>query len=500
MFSYKLNFLMNMTNTSNSAMAHSISLDASHISRLRRGQRKLPKNQNFLVQMSEFFAHQIKDDYQKKVLLSAIQVQGKNPVNEKAFAELIFGWLSEDNNRTEHSVENILNNFMLTTSSKEEMPILAQEQEHIDFNNSNNFYYGIVGKREAIVRFLSMIVNEDVPQTLLLFSDEELSWLYEDTNFVKQWSALLKQVLLKGNRIKIIHTVNRNINEMLEAVAKWVPVYMSGSIEPYYYPKLRDGIFKRTLFISPKTAAIVSTSIQENTNGMVNFFVTDERAIDALSQEYANHFSLCRPLMRIFNLITSERYWNIFSEIEEAKATTIMIGTVPSLMTMPYEIASGMSKSLKSKLLIKINKKSVQSFTENITNHTVTEILSLPSIDQIVNGSVCVPLSDMIDGKGICYTKGEFRMHLENVVDLLKKFPNYNVLLNKNNTENIMLYGKEDIGVMITKCHFPSVVFAISEQNMTSAFWDYLLLAKNKASEHNKKNVISQLNNIIEQL
>jgi len=500
MFSYKLNFLMNMTNTSNSAMAHSISLDASHISRLRRGQRKLSKNQSFLVQMSQFFAHQIKSDYQKKVLLAAIQVQGKYPANEKVIAELIFGWLSEKNDRTEHSVENILNNFMLTTPLNGEMPILAHEQEPIEFNHSNDFYYGIEGKREAIVRLLSMIVNEDVPQTLLLFSDEELSWFYEDNDFVMQWSALLKKVLLKGNRIKVIHTVNRNMNEMLEAVAKWVPVYMSGSIEPYYYPKLRDGIFKRTLFISPKTAAIVSTSVQENTNGMVNFFVTDKRAIEALSKEYANYLSLCRPLMRIFNPITYERYWDLFSEIEETKATTILTGAVPSIMTMPHEVASGMTNSLKSKLLMKINKISAQNFVENIINNTVTEILSLPSINQIVSGTVSVPLTDMINGKGICYTKDEFRMHLENVVDLLKKYPNYNVLLNKSNTENIMLYCKEDIGVMITRCNFPSVVFAISEHNMTSAFWDYLLLAKNKIYEHNKKNVILQLNNIIEQL
>ena len=40
-FSEKLDYLMKVTNTTNSALASSTSLDASYISRLRRGVRNL---------------------------------------------------------------------------------------------------------------------------------------------------------------------------------------------------------------------------------------------------------------------------------------------------------------------------------------------------------------------------------------------------------------------------------------------------------------------------
>lgn len=502
MFSRKLNFLMSINNITNSTLSHSISLDASHISRLRRGQRRLPKNQSFLIPMSEYFAHQIKADYQKKALLATMQYETKNSIDEKTMAELIYKWLKEDNDKVEPSVENILNSFALTTASKNSTvtPILEQDSSHLYISSENYYYYGIDGKREAIIRFLSMIVKEKTPQTLLLFSDEELSWLYDDADFAKQWSALLKLVLQKGNRIKIIHTVNRNINEMLEAVAKWIPVYISGAIDPYYYPKLRDGIFKRTLFIAPKTAAIISTSVQENTDNMLNFFIIDKKAINSLIGEYTNYFSLCRPLMKIFNIITRDKYWDIFFEMENAKATGIMTGTAPSLMSMPKSVADNIAHITNSNLITKIHQKSVESFEENIEKYTLTEILSLPSIMKITKGSVIIPLSDMINGKELFYNKDDFRLHLENIVMLLKKHQNYNVLLKKHKDENILLYGKEDIGIMMLKCDYPSVVFAIREPNMTAAFWDYLLNVQNKSAVHNKENVISELNKIIDQL
>lgn len=107
-----------------------------------------------------------------------------------------------------------------------------------------------------------MILQENTSQTLFLFSDENMEWLYEDAAFAARWAESFKKVIEKGNRVKIIHTVARDINEMLEAVTKWIPIYMTGAVEPYYYPRLRDGLFQRTLFIAPDTGAVVSSSVQ----------------------------------------------------------------------------------------------------------------------------------------------------------------------------------------------------------------------------------------------
>ena len=55
LFYEKLDFLMNITKTTNSALSLYINFDASHISRLRRGQRNVSKNEACIKAMALYF-------------------------------------------------------------------------------------------------------------------------------------------------------------------------------------------------------------------------------------------------------------------------------------------------------------------------------------------------------------------------------------------------------------------------------------------------------------
>jgi hypothetical protein len=96
-FSEKLDFLMNITKTTNSALALYTSLDASHISRLRRGARKPAKNENYLKTMATYFAKRCSEDYQRMALSDALKaVSNKNaPQTLLLFSDEDLGWMSE---------------------------------------------------------------------------------------------------------------------------------------------------------------------------------------------------------------------------------------------------------------------------------------------------------------------------------------------------------------------------------------------------------------------
>lgn len=111
----------------------------------------------------------------------------------------------------------------------------------------------------------------DQPQTLLLFFDEKMNWLTGDSAYTARWAAALTEVLATGNRIRIVHTVTRNVDEMILGVVKWLPIYMTASIEPLYYPGSRDDLFQRTLFIAPSTAAIVANSTNRKPDACSTF-------------------------------------------------------------------------------------------------------------------------------------------------------------------------------------------------------------------------------------
>lgn len=77
----------------------------------------------------------------------------------------------------------------------------------------------------------------DQPQTLLLFSDEKMNCLTDNPAYTARWAAALTEVLATGNRIRIVNAVTHNVDEMILGVAKWLPIYMTASIEPLYLLK-----------------------------------------------------------------------------------------------------------------------------------------------------------------------------------------------------------------------------------------------------------------------
>lgn len=294
MFAKKLTFLMDLTNTKNITLARALNLDASYISLLKNGKRQVTFKTSFLPNLSEYFVKYINNDFRKKALSIALE---NVDIDEKDLANLILNWLISKKDFPSEAYE-IIKTFAKPQNGIDDISIT----NFTPIKDTKNYYFGIEGKQEALIRFLTEINNLKTPQTLLLFSDENMSQMYNNPLYTQKWSALLTSVLLKGNKIKIIYNVNQGMNELFQMLIKEIPVYASGLIEPYYYPKLKDGIFQHTFFIAPETKlAIVSSSIKQKVDNMVHYYVTDEKAIDALIEEYNNYFKLCTPLIKAKN-------------------------------------------------------------------------------------------------------------------------------------------------------------------------------------------------------
>ena len=123
-----------------------------------------------------------------------------------------------------------------------------------------------------------------------------MTWM-SSLNSSDEWNIYLSKVINSGIKIKIIHSLNRNFIELFTAVSIWFPLYLSGNIEPYYIPKLRDGINRRSLFVSNHDA-VISNSVNEKTNKMLNIYIKDKKAIKALKEEFNNYLALATPLFK----------------------------------------------------------------------------------------------------------------------------------------------------------------------------------------------------------
>ena len=500
-FADKLDLLMNVTRTSNSLLARQTALDASFVSRLRRGERTPPRDVNYIKTMSTYFARSCKADYQKAAVLGAIADSSLYRPNPSApLTDLIERWLRDDSGEGEHrAVDEFLDGLARSqpgSMGKAPLPNAAVVSRNVAPIET---YYGIEGKRAAVITFLSLVLQSPQPQTLLLHSDEDIDWMTGNPEFTSQWAALMLQILSRGNRIRIIHNVNRDLDEMMAGIRGWVPIYMSGLVEPYYYPRTRDGLFRRTLFIAPESAALTSSSVRGGSTHALNLLFTAPETVRALTREYRDFLALCRPLMRIFTHHNQAEYLPTLTEFEGESGNAIIKSDRPASLTLPPEVAASLAArdhAAPVEQLLSYQQNRIVGFEQRLQEHHFTEIFPRPSLEDILAGHIAVNFGDIPDQARIFYTPAEFRRHLLNIIRLLKTWGNYHVQLAEAvKLSGSLVYVKENVGVLVGNIEPPPVVFAINEANMTAAFWDYLqaLLPDHRSEAARRTQTIAEL-------
>ena len=131
----------------------------------------------------------------------------------------------------------------------------------------------------------------------MLYSDSSMSWMTGD--FIKVWASLMTACLKNGTRIKIIHNVERSVNEMTNAIISWMPLYLSGLIEPYYSTSPAGSRYSCTIFIDPENACVHSFGVREGAAETEYFYFTDEERIDRGIGDFEALISKCSPLLEV---------------------------------------------------------------------------------------------------------------------------------------------------------------------------------------------------------
>ena len=452
-FSEKLDFLMNLTSTSNSSLGRALSYDASYISRVRAGKRGLPRRQPFTRPAADYFGREITSPIQQNAAASLLTPGRPWPKEQAQAVALILRWLEAAPEEMNEPIGQFFQS--IAVSAPEGQAALPVEVPPI--REDPAFFPGNEGKREAVLRFLGELCADPEARTLHLASDEAMDWFTEDPAFDRQWTALLNLFLSRGGEISIIHTIDRPLGEMLGALQQWMPLYLTGQIHPYYCPRLRDGIIRRSLFVAPGRAALAACSIEDRTQGRVNLYTRDPGATAAYEEEFKNYLALCRPLMDIYQQSRSKAlHARLLAEIK-AEGPLFFAGP------LPLPLASGVPsiRRLRSALLDRL-----------ASGGEVIELLHLPDLADL--DSVPLPLHDLLEASGKQYSPRILRDQMADALARMQSHPNYRAVLSHSLPETVSLLARGREEVLVFPSAPPSTVFALAEPRMTSALWDFL--------------------------
>lgn len=264
-FAARLSFVMKLADISNVSLSRRMNVDASLISRYRTGQSVPAADSDIAMELFVILYKRILKNGRVNELVSYMKIN-EGSFSEKAFSEWFY---KPDNTHARRKTKG-------RTRGK-------------------SAYVGIDGLREAVVRFLKAVL-ENSDSELMLYSDQDMSWMTEDKVFFDSWRSLMEECISQKIRIRIIHNIDRKQDEIDMAIKSWLPLYMSGGIEPYISSVARGDRFFHTLFICPSLAAIEASGPAGSEDSAIYYYHTGGEFIEAAIADFDRLMENSKPV------------------------------------------------------------------------------------------------------------------------------------------------------------------------------------------------------------
>ena len=439
LFGTHLNAVMDLADISNIRLSRLVYADASLISRYRRSERRPKSGSNMARRISRVLWERLERAGRIPELCELMKI---SEADEQTF----YTWLYESKKQDQPDLitpEKML--YLLNTR----VPLpqtVRQELPELPASEIRDTYYGTAGVRSAVLRFLKYAAEHQVPQ-MYLYSDENMSWLSGDPQFFRLWGALMQRCIQNRTKITIIHYVKRNTNELNDAIAGWLPLYLSGMISSYFCRKDERFPFVNTIFLIPGSACIRASHVQGMESEGIYHYHTDGRALTQFEKEYGSLITKASPLFTILPGM----------HVPEEKKQIILRNTLP-LGTMSRETVCSFHDD---KLY------SVWEAVRYRTDETFTEFIPVRDPEEQI-------FTEAIEGAPrAVYTAEQYQHHLEDIRRLASEDPGYEpVFLPQCPFDNVRIYITET-KVSVIRIDPSPVTFETSHPQIRQAFLDY---------------------------
>lgn len=467
-FGSRLGPAMELADVSAMRLARSVNVDASLIAKYRSGLRVPQMNHPIIHSLAGALAARIHALGRAAELARLIDAPVERVSDEGEGARLLEAWLRDFSAVDTSVIENFLEGID-AFSPDVKPPLLAPEDaagtEALDDDAAA--YDGVAGLRRAVLRFLGGAVRSGQAE-LWLYSDQNMEWLLGDRDFTVRWASLMGAYVNGGGRIRIIHNIDRGLEEMVAAIRSWMPLYLSGGIESWF--SLRGGgqRFSHTLFLAPESACIACTCAAGGESAARYRYLTDAAELADCRAVFEGLLADCRPLLKM-SLDGGGRLPAMLRDREAHLLTrSISLGTMPEALLRGILRRAALPEETERQVLADWAGRR-EMLTERLAREALHECVALPAEAALAAGSVavdtvCAPLA---------YTPREYGEHLRAALELSEREPRYRVFaLEEAPFEHIRLTATDHIAEISFLSGQP-LTFTATHPLMAHAFADF---------------------------
>ncbi|MBQ7131091.1 MAG: helix-turn-helix transcriptional regulator [Oscillospiraceae bacterium] len=468
-FGEKLNAVMELAEISNIRLGKLVNIDTSYISRFRNGLRSPKSNPRMMDALCNVLLHRLGEQNKIKQLAVLMKVDPDAMTDkEEAFA-LFHDWLYHAEKADSSSViEKLLENIdTFSIDAKTPLPSFEEVAVERTVKCEDTVYFGSTGLQNAVIRFLGSVIS-DGGKELYLYSDQNVSWL-TDPVFRLKWAALMLGCVQKGIRIHIIHYVDRDVSEMIEAIISWLPLYMSGMIRSYYCKKQKNSRFSNTFFLCPGVACIKGSNVigTEDQSGEYRYD-TDPKILEIHQAAFNGLLADAKQLVRIYGNLESEGLIHTGNSGMTVLGTTLPLATMPKETLVSILVRCGADETVKNRAL-SVWESRKKLLSDTLHNSFVHECIPLADEESLFGNRVFAD----IPGLTVTYTPNEYAEHIRNIMVLSDENPQYRFYaLPDAPFANTQIVISNDL-VTVSRLNAPQVTFLISHPAMYEAFVAY---------------------------
>ena len=491
------NALIEVMGLSVAKLCRCANYDPSAIFRFRRGERQPAEPEQFAAAVASYVSREMDGPAQREVaaaVASYVSREMDGPAQREVAAALlgcaaedlgdraaycrrVQDWLLGSHAPREDSVSRFLtkldefdlNAYIRSVHFDElKVPVAPFQLP------TSRSYSGLRQMMDSELDFMKAAVLSRSTEPVFMYSDMPMTEMAQDPEFPKKWMFGMALLLKKGLRLQIIHNIDRNLPEMMLGLESFIPMYMTGQIEPYYFKAPQGGVFLHFLRVSG-TAALTGEAVSGH-HSEGRYYLTNNRAEVAYYRRRADALlENAKPLMEIYRADGASRLNAFLLADSRTPGRRRCVLSAPPLYTAdPAFLAAVLQRHdvpAPDQERILAHAKSRREQAETILRDNEM-VLALPQLTEeaFERYPMSLPLSESFYERDIPYTYQEYLEHVDQTEQFAAVHPRCRLELTADSTfRNLQIVMHEGRWAMVSKEKSPAIHFVIRHAKLRSA-------------------------------
>ena len=463
-------------------LARFIGYDASFLSRIRNGNRKPAKPQDFIESVCNFVVTKYSSSDNKNTIAILLSCDPNELKNNTDYLLKLSNWFATNISSDNKYISDFLNNLD-TFDLNQYIKAIHFDELKIPFvpfyKTSSRNYYGIEEMKKGELDFFKATVLSKSSDPVFMCSDMPMEDMAKDIDFGKKWMFAIAMTLKKGLHLNIIHNLDRPFNEMMLGLESWIPIYMTGQVSPFYLKGTPNSIYCHLNYVSGNVALNGECITDYHATG--KYYLTTTKSEVAYYKEKAkNLLNKSQSLMEIYRIENKNDFKTFLSSFSKSSSNFRRILSSLPIHTISDELLLNILKRNKIsdsniKHIINFVKEEKKLMEDILKKNIFLDEVCELSKEDFENQSFSLSLSNDFSEEKIYYNYEEYKQHLKLTKEYERALKNYKLSISEHSTfKNIQILINENNWVMISKDTSPSIHFVIKHPKLRNAIENFI--------------------------